>query len=154
MTLACAPADGSKSELQLEEVTLASTGSELTVTWVTNEDPRATVGYFAQVESEDGNSVYLIGADLSDEYVGRPSSFVQPLRSGLPASLLPLAQYAPSKTFTATFPLSRMPGIGESFAWSAILTGEDRDEASYCPAGAKSVAYPDMSGWPPATRWP
>ena len=135
----CRPTDDPKSKIQLKETTLSSDGRDLTFAWTTNEDPPATVGYFATVTDAgaDGDGpAYIVGVEFLD---GEPPSyFVDGSEAG--TTELPLSQETPSTSFTAYDPLSTMPGIQDTFHANATFA-LDGPDISYCPREGEPVDY-------------
>ena len=135
----CGAADGATSDVELMEVTLLDTGSELELTWVTEDDPPATIGYNAYIVDEATDPVFDLAVEFYDGE--EPSYFVMDFGEGTAANL-PATQEEPTRTFTTAFPRSLMPGIGESFAWRAGAGGEDAAYFSECLEGGERVPYP------------
>lgn len=150
MTVPCAPANGTASDLQLTEVTLLDTGTALQFTWTTNQDPPGTVAYLANVGDDspvgENGLAYELAVEFRDgtlHYFGvfepETSEITQIPGDDLDGSW-------PSRTFTATFPYSAIPGVEGAFDWTAGLSlevgGGGRGIVSECRVDGAPVAYP------------
>jgi hypothetical protein len=135
-----------KEDNDLTGVTLKRDGDKLAVT-VNTTHPIPTSGsalFAVSAWSEDGETGYQLGVKYVDgqqiaHFVFNPTTASQANLNG--------DVNTTGNTTTATFPLSELDSLGESFRWSAVYTIEGND-VDTCPEPGEDTLNPKRQVFP------
>lgn len=134
--------DSSSQAADLDQVRLLSDGKLMFVEFTTLDEVAVTgtVLYSVTAWSPDGKTGYQIGAQFQN---GREvSNFVYNLTTSKQENITNGA-VAADKEVSTRYPLAKLSGLGDTFAWSGTFTVDGKD-VDRCPNGDPQATFPNV----------